>query len=276
MLFDPENYNFCDCQGNRIAYQRSGKGEPVLMIHGITTYSFIWRKLIEHFKDKYDLIRIDLLGCGRSDMSVDFDLSLKNHANIILDFITIMGLGKAHLVGHDLGGGISQILAVTHPEKLLSVSLLNPVGYNYWPVQPITSMRTPVFRQLAMAAFDMGYYRTIVKKAIFNKENQTQELMDLFWSNFDNPKSKKSFLRFAKCLNNNDLLEIANGLKVLKLPVLILRAEADVFLSADITSRLHDEIPGSRLEIIAKTGHYMQEDAPFEIAGLLMEFWKSI
>lgn len=276
MLFDPAKYLYAECDGKRIAYQRSGKGPVVLMIHGITTYSFIWRKLIPYLESDYDLIRIDLLGCGHSDMSATHDLSLKNHARLLYKFIEELKLPRLHLVGHDLGGGIVQIMGVKHPEKYLSISMLNPVAYNYWPVQPISSMRTPIFRQLAMAAFDMGYYRSIVKKALYKPESFTQELLELFWSNFDNPNSKKSFLRFTKCLNNNDLMEISDEIKAIAIPVLLLRGEGDVFLSSGITARLHEEISGSKFVVMPETGHYMQEDSPGEISEALTNFWSTI
>lgn len=274
MSFDPSSYKTVSCNGFQMAYQRSGSGTPVLMVHGITTYSFIWRKLVPLLEDDYDLVRVDLLGCGSSDMSADYDLSLKNHAALLIEFMNQLGLEKVHLVGHDIGGGIVQIMGINHPERFHSIVMMNPVGYDYWPVQPITSMRTPVFRQLAMAAFDRGYYKSIVRKATFRNSTYTDELNELFWSNFDNPRSKKSFLRFAKCLNNNDLMEISDQLKHIDLPVMILRAEKDVFLSSGITSRLNEDIPGSTLKIIPKSGHYIQEDAPEEITIELKNFWK--
>jgi len=97
--------------------------------------------------------------------------------------------------------------------------------------------------------------------------------LQLFWSNFSTSISKKAFLRFAKCLNNEDLLEISEKLKTLHIPALVLRAEKDVFLSPEITRQLSANIPNSRLEIIPESGHYMQEDAPKQIAKLLKEFW---
>ena len=191
----------------------------------------------------------------------------------MLRLIEELNLEKLHLIGHDIGGGIVQLMMVNAPERFHSVTMLNPVGYDYWPVQPIISMRTPIFRQFAMAAFDMGYYKTILRKAIFREETFTDELMKLFWSNFDSQASKKSFLRFARCLNNNDLMEIVEKLKESSMQVLILRAEKDVYLSSEITRRLHDDIRESKLTIIPRSGHYMQEDAPEEIVEALIEFW---
>lgn len=275
-MFEPEKYRTIEINEKKIAYQRSGNGPVVLMIHGITTFSFIWRKMIEYLEDKYDLIRVDLLGCGYSEMSPDYDLSLKNHASIMNSFIETLELHELHLVGHDLGGGIVQIMAARYPERLLSISMLNPVGYDFWPVKPITTMRTPIFRQLAMAAFDRGYYRSIVKKALYKQESFTEELLSLFWYNFETSQAKKSFMRFAKCLNVSDLMEIEEDLKTLQMPVLLLRAERDVYLSTEITTRLHEDIPESQLIIIPESGHFMQEDAPEQISKALSTFWSRL
>jgi len=276
MLFDPEQYLYLESKGKRFAYMRSGVGEPVLMVHGITTYSFIWRKLIGYLDNDFDLIRLDLLGCGASEMSVSFDLSLKNHAEEIIGFLDVLGLEKVHLIGHDLGGGISQILAVRYPSRIKSVILMNTVGYNYWPVQPIVAMRTPIIRQLAMAAFDVGYHRTIVKKALYNDSAFTRELLDLFLVNFRDSLARKSFLHFARCLDNNNLMEIAEQLKQVTMPVLILRAEKDVYLSSEISDKLNSDIPGSIFKVIPGSGHYMQEDAPAEISEEIRMFINSV
>ncbi len=159
-----KSMNKCTISGNDIAYSRDGSGEPVLLIHGITTYSFIWRKIIPHLTPNYDVIAIDLLGCGDSDKPLDVDYSIKNQAEIIVEFIKKLELGKTHLVAHDIGGGVAQILAANYSELFVDVTLINSVAYDFWPVQPIIAMRTPIIRQFAMATLDLGAFRLIVKE----------------------------------------------------------------------------------------------------------------
>ena len=77
----------CNIDGNQIAYHREGAGQPVLFIHGITTHSFIWRKLIPFLASNYDVISLDLLGSGNSDKPLDVDYSIKNQARIIANSI---------------------------------------------------------------------------------------------------------------------------------------------------------------------------------------------
>jgi len=263
-------------QGNSITYYREGKGETILFIHGITTYSFIWKRLVPFFKDKYDIILIDLLGCGDSDKPLNEDFSLKRQAHIIKEFCQKIGVSKVHLVCHDVGGGIGQILAVNFPDLLYDLTLINSVAYNFWPVQPIVAMRTPIIRQIAMATLDFGMFELIVKRGLYNKTLLSDELMKLFWKPMKTPIGRKGFLHFAKCLDNKNLTEIEEELRQLTLPVLIIRGEADVYLSASISEKLHSEIPNSQLIRIETAGHFMQEDEPGKTSTSILNFINSV
>ncbi len=259
--------------GVNIAYHISGNGQPVLFIHGITTYSFIWGEIALNLSKKYNTIALDLLGCGDSDKPLDVDYSLKNHSKMIKRFIDKLGLEKVHLVGHDLGGGISQILMVNYPELFYDVTLINTVGFDYWPVQPISAMRTPIVRQLAMASLDAGTFRLIIKRGLYYKENLNSYLMKLFWHPLNTSLGRKAFLHFAKCLDNKDLLEISDRLEQSKLDVLIIRGEADEYLSGAIADKLNNTIPFSHLVKIEDAGHFIQFDVPDKITGLLSKFF---
>ncbi len=261
-----------DLQGNSITYYREGKGETVLFVHGITTYSFIWRKMSPDFTNNYDVILIDLLGCGDSDKPLNEDLSLKRQAHLIHEFCQKLGIDKFHMVCHDVGGGIGQIFAVNFPHLLFDLTLINSVAYNFWPVQPIIAMRTPIIRQIAMASLDFGMFELIIKRGLFHKSNFTAEWMDLFWKPMKTPLGRKAFLHFAKCLDNKNLTEIENEIRQLQIPILIIRGEADVYLSAAISEKLHSEMPNSKLIKIETGGHFIQVDEPQVVSGSILKF----
>ena len=261
-----------EIQGNSITYYRAGKGEPIVFVHGITTYSFIWRKLVPYFEDNFDIILIDLLGCGDSDKPLNQDFSLKRQAHLIHEFCQQLSITKFHLVCHDIGGGIGQIFAVNFPDLLYDLTLINTVAYNFWPVQPIVAMRTPVIRQIAMASLDFGMFELIVKRGLYHKTHLTDELMAFFWKPMKTRIGRKGFLHFAKCLDNRNLTEITNEIRLLKMPVLIIRGDADVYLSAAISEKLHFEIAHSRLVKIETGGHFIQEDEPELVSNSILSF----
>lgn len=269
-----KNPKVIEIQGNSITYYSEGKGEAILFVHGIVSYSFIWRKIVPFFNGDYNIILIDLLGCGDSDKPLNEDFSLKRQAHLIKDFCQKLEIKKFHLICHDVGGGIGQIFAVNYPELLYDLTLINSVAYNFWPVQPIVAMRTPIIRQIAMATLDFGMFEVIVKRGLYYKTLLTRELMELFWKPMKESRGRKGFLHFAKCLDNKNLIEIETEISQLQIPVMIIRGEADVYLSGAISEKLHAEIPGSQLVKIETGGHFIQEDEPQQIANTILNFIK--
>lgn len=270
-----DNPNVIQIQGNSITYYRKGNGESIIFVHGITTYSFIWKRVVPFFIDNYDVILIDLLGCGDSDKPLHEDFSLKRQAHLINEFCQKLNILKFHMICHDVGGGVGQIFAVNYPNLLNSLTLINTVAYNFWPVQPIVAMRTPIIRQIAMASLDYGMFELIVKRGLYHKTQLTTELMSHFWKPVKSAIGRKGFLHFAKCLDNKNLTEIENELRQLTVPVLIIRGEADVYLSASISEKLHSEIPASQLIKIETGGHFIQEDEPETTSQSIISFLKT-
>jgi pimeloyl-ACP methyl ester carboxylesterase len=255
-----------------LAYHRKGSGQPMVMVHGIVTYSFIWDEMADALSEHYDVIWLDLLGCGDSDKPVGVDFSIKAHAHRLKEFIDQLGIERFHLVSHDVGGGITQIYAVNYPEDLYDAVLINSIGYDFWPVQPIIAMRTPIIRQLALASLDFGVLRKILSTGLYYKERLTPDLIARFKAPFLTPEGRKAFIHYAKCLDNKHLLEIENDLRELDLPVLIVRGDADPYLSLEISAKLHDEIPGSRLIRIPTGGHFIQFDEHEFLTKIITEF----
>ena len=267
-----DEVRYCSVSGGRLAYHRRGRGESLLLVHGITTYSFIWRSIVPLLEKQFDVIAVDLLGCGDSDMPLDVSYSLESHADRLREFVTALEIGKFHYVGHDLGGGMGQIFAVRYPELLLDLTLINSVAHDFWPVHPITAMRAPVIRQLLMGSLDWGTLKLVVKRGLFHGERLTPELLALFSRPLKTKSGRKAFLHFARCLDNHNLTAIEEDLKRLNLHVLVIRGEGDLYLPPAIAEKLHRDIPGSRLVRIPTAGHFIQEDEPEATAAAILDF----
>ncbi len=247
---------------HKLVYYEAGHGVPILFIHGISTYSFIWRKIIHGFWDNYKVITIDLFGCGKSDLRTDISFSISNHARILIRLMDYLKIKRFHIVSHDVGGGIAQIMSSTHPQKIISTTLINTVAYNFWPVQPIISMRTPIIRQLAAATLDSWSLKLIVKRGLYHGSFLNDELLNLFKKGIQSKEGRKAFLHFAQCLNNNDLMSISDKLHSIDVPFLIIRGAADVYLSSAITQELVNNLKRCEHKIIPTAGHFAQEDEP--------------
>ena len=267
----PWGPQYCRIDGQRLAYVRCGDGEPMVLVHGITTSSFIWDPLLPLLGARHDVIAVDLLGTGDSDRPVPSDCSLSAHASRLASLLDELRLARVHLVGHDVGGGIAQIVSVRNAGRIATLCLVNSVGYDYWPVQPIVAFRTPILRQLAMASLDLGMLRLILRRAVCRSERITPEFFERVRSEIAVPTARRAFLNSTRCLNNNDLTSIADDLSNLRMKALIVRGERDLFLSPEISKRLHREIPSSRLINVPAAGHFIQLDEPQLLAKAILE-----
>ena len=257
--------------GHQLAYERAGNGSPLLLLHGITTYSFIWRKVVPLLSQFHEVITVDLLGCGYSDMPLDCSYSLKAHADRIMVLLEHLQIDTIHLVGHDLGGGISQIMAVEYPDRFSSLTLINAVAHNMWPVQPISALRVPILREIILSSIDVGAFKILVAKGLYHKENLNETLMNLFLEPLRTQQGRKAFKHFARCLDNHDLTTIDQQLRTITIPCQILRGDADPFLTLDISLFLQQAISGSRLVRIPTASHYLMEDEPQWVADHILE-----
>lgn len=259
----------------RIAFRREGAGPAMLMVHGITTYSFMWEGMMRPLSKRFDVLAPDLLGCGESDKPMQSDYSIAAQAELMIKFLDAMEIPNVHLVCHDIGGGVGQILAIKHPERVRSLTLINSVAYDYWPVQPIVTLRIPILRQIALATLDAGLFKAIVKHGFYHKELVTDELMEHFRRPLLTLGGREGFLRLAKCLDSSQLMDISDRLKQLQMPVLIIRGETDAYLKPIISERLHSDIPNSVLKKLSTAGHFTPMDEPDMVAEMLSEFIKA-
>lgn len=122
--------------GVRIAHGVHGQGEPVVLVHGTPSSSYIWRNVLPPLVEAgYRVHVYDLLGYGLSERpwSDTVDTSVAGQVPILEGLMTLWGLDQAHIVSHDIGGAVAQRLAMFSPERLISLTLIDVCSFDSWP-----------------------------------------------------------------------------------------------------------------------------------------------
>ena len=115
-------------QGNKIHYQMAGAGPAVILLHGYTQTSRMWKPLIPRLAKKFTVIAADLPGIGDSDIPPD-GLDMKTSAIRIHELAKSLGVEKARVVGHDIGLMVAYAYAAQFPaevEKLVEMDAFLP------------------------------------------------------------------------------------------------------------------------------------------------------
>ena len=119
-----------ELHGHRVIYRIAGDGPPVVLIHGMVNSSKHWEQVALRLADRYTVVAPDLLGHGDS-AAVRGDYSLGAHACSIRDLLTTIGIDRATVVGHSLGGGIAMQFFYQFPQRVERLALISSGGLGH-------------------------------------------------------------------------------------------------------------------------------------------------
>lgn len=120
---------WAEVDGLRVRYARRGaaEGMPVLFIHGFGGDLDNWLFNIDAVGENAPVLALDLPGHGQSTVALP-GASIQALADFVAHFMAAVGVERAHLVGHSMGGAIAAQMAVAHPQRVASVSLIASAG----------------------------------------------------------------------------------------------------------------------------------------------------
>ncbi|HKK80132.1 MAG TPA: alpha/beta fold hydrolase [Phaeodactylibacter sp.] len=114
--------------GEEIAYFDQGEGQPIIFIHGLGSYAPAWKNNIEGLQENFRCIALDLPGYGKSSKG-KYEASMTYYATIVKNFMQALGLEKAVLAGHSMGGQIAMTTALAYPNMVERLVLVAPAGF---------------------------------------------------------------------------------------------------------------------------------------------------
>lgn len=255
-----------------IAYIRKGQGPAVLLLHGIPSSSYLWRDMIDPLSTSFDVLAPDLLGYGDSDKRLDADLSIAAQARYMVAFMETLGVHQAAVVGHDIGGGVAQLMAVDEPGRAARLILIDTAVDNNWPVPVVARLKEPAWDQI-MVNIDMRKgLREGLEKGMVTPGRVTDEVVDEWTRPFQDLGGRRAYLRAARALNNRDLVGRSKHIEEIETPTLILWGADDAYLEPRWAEVLQRKFRNSTVEIIDPGGHFLPLDRPDAVVEAITRF----
>ena len=113
-----------EINGIRLAYDRRGKGTPLVLLHGYPLDHQLWDEVVPLLQDQFDVILPDLRGFGGSS-TVDSFYTMEDIASDIAGLLDFLGIPKAVIVGHSMGGYVALAFARLYPERVAGLGLVS-------------------------------------------------------------------------------------------------------------------------------------------------------
>jgi len=258
--------------GQLYRWLEMGEGEAVVLLHGIPTSPSLWRYVMPRIPGAH-LLAWELPGYGGSIARGDVGpLSLSVQTERLIQWLDALEIRRAILVGHDLGGGIAQIAAVRHPERVCGLVLINSVCYDSWPIPSVRALarsarlveRLPdtAVRELLRTMYLRGH----------DDSERAREALEIHGSNYENSPdgAGAALVRQARALDNADTMAVAAELPGLRIPVRIVWGGSDRFQKVKWARRLARDLDAP-LKILPGAKHFVPEDHPEAVAQAIRE-----
>jgi pimeloyl-ACP methyl ester carboxylesterase len=265
---------FVDLAGARLYYYAAGSrgaGEPVVFLHGFGTSGHLWSDVVSLMPAGHRLVVVDLLGYGRSDPPAGRSLTLRAHAERVVALLDALGIREACVVGHGVGGGVAQSLAIETPARLSRLVLLNSIAFHDWPTRDVKAARAtlPLTRHLP-PQWLLSMVRSELERG-FADAHRAAHALDKFGRPFGSLEGRESLRAHIAALDAGETRALAERLHEIRVPTAVVWGEDDPFLSPSFGRRLAAAIPGASFESVPGARHFTPEDAPRQVADAIAE-----
>jgi pimeloyl-ACP methyl ester carboxylesterase len=263
-----------------INYETHGCGRrPMIFLHGFAAALTTWHDIIPFFPpEAATLYLVDLKGFGFSSKPDDNQYSVEEQAAIITAFLEHEALVGVVLVGHSLGGGIALLsyFAARTTAKGNLISRLILIACTAYPQRLLPIMRLLRNRRLGWGILHLLPLRLMVyyslKRAVHDRRALTRERIARYMTCFGREGIAHVFSATCRQLIPERYAEYARLYREITVPTLIIWGRADRIIPPASGERLHNDIPGSRLLVIAGCGHLPQEERPAETYAAIRDF----
>lgn len=249
--------------GVTLHYDVWGAGLPVVFLHGLGSRSDDWQLQVPAFAERYRVVAVDMRGHGRSEKPPG-PYSVPMMAADVLGVLDVLGIENAHFIGLSMGGMIAFQLAVDHPERMISLVIVNSAP----ALVPRTwNERLRVAQRLALARlFGPGRTGHFLSKRLFPKPEQAplrQQFVEQ-WAQND----PAAYLAAMRALIGWSVQERIGAIRC---PTLIISGDRDY--TPVVTKRAYAAlIPGAELVVFEDSGHATPIDQADRFNACVLDF----
>src|SRR4051794_5775108 len=268
-----------ELHGHCVAYRSAGSGPVIVLVHGITSTSETWERVMPALAKRFTVIAPDLLGHGGSAKPRG-DYSLGAYASGVRDMLIALGHERATFVGHSLGGGVAMQLAYQFPERCERLVLIDSGGLGS-EVNMLLRMATlpgaefvlPLLANQRVLGAGRGVGRFLGRVGLHVQTDIAE--MARGHASLAERDARAAFVHTLRTIvdpvgqrvNANDRLYLAE-----EVPFLIIWGQRDSIIPVAHAHSVHERVPTSRLEIFEAGGHFPHVDDPQRFIEVLTEF----
>jgi haloalkane dehalogenase len=276
-------------------YVDEGEGtDTLLLLHGEPTWGYLFRQQIPVWAQHARVIALDHMGFGKSAAPSDRSYWLQDHIDNLEAFVLALDLTDITLVMHDFGGPTGMGLAARHPDRIKQIVSVNGptpfgqvdlgerltanVGVSPW-FQWIVQAEEKGILEEVLGHLDYNILSTLKLNGFVRNEIVTDTWINAYRAPFPTPAHAAGGIGWAKGFaigaHQFETPSPAAKAAILEKPALAIWGSQDRTLNGEHFLPLFEKLfPNAQVHLLPSAGHYSPEDAPDEIAELVVKFLK--
>jgi non-heme chloroperoxidase len=277
---DLEHHFIAVSDGGRIHAVERGEGPPIVLVHGVTLGVATWAPQLHHLAARHRVIAVDQRGHGQSLHGTDGHL-LERLADDLIEVLSALEVTGAVLVGHSMGGMVTQLAAVERPEDLKArVAGLVLLATSAGPLFP--GAVGPAAPALFAALSAKGLRRSEARgSGLFPSADVGTWASRVMFGARPNPADVELARSMTDAMSPRSLAELVASLSTfdvhtriaaIDLPTHVVVGSRDVLLAPRWSKAMAAKIPGARLSVFPGCGHMVMLEREDELNALLSEF----
>ncbi|MBR0935112.1 alpha/beta fold hydrolase [Bradyrhizobium jicamae] len=268
---------------------RTGNGQPLLLLHGWPEFWLTWEPVMTRLASRFTLIAPDLRGFGDSDKP-NGPCGPDQHTEDMLALLDALGIAKAGIVGHDVGGAVMQPLARKAPDRIAGLFFFDfvypGIGVRMAAPERLNHIWYQSFHQMEMAPALVGATRESCRIYIghflrnwAHRKAAFDDVLDAFTDNFIKPGNLAGGFAHYSAAHAGRVKMMQGEAPVLPpiaLPTCIRWAEHDPLFPYAWTDRLGETFANLDLEMFPDVGHFPHREDPDRAAAEISGFFGQV
>ncbi len=261
-------------------YLDEGSGEPIVLVHGNPSWSFVYRKQVAALRDDYRCIAPDHIGFGQSDKPHDWSYLPQEHAANLEALLESLELDGITLVVQDWGGPIGLSYAIAHPERIKRLVVLNTWLWSVredWYYRAFSGIMGGAVGRYFCERVNL-FARAVVPRAYGDPQRLTREIHRHYLDSQPTPDTRKGTWVFPQQIIGASawLASLwAQREKLANKPTLIAWGMKDIAFREKELRRWQEAFPHANVTRLEGVGHYVQDEAGETLVDLMQTFLRN-
>lgn len=252
-----------------IYYEQHGEGtDDLILIGGLSSDHQVWKSTLRHFSTHFRILIFDNRGAGKSS-TPDYPYTTEMMAQDVLQLMDLLGIKRAHVLGHSMGGCIAQQIALLAPEKInkmiIACSRAKP--------NALANMALTTREKLQAAGMPIEILAEYVMPLLFSEtflQNTAQVKGFIQWT-MQNP-NPQSAMGFSHQLHAVKTHNVADRLSEIHVPTLVIAGDEDILMPKASANIFSESLKNSEFVVIPDCAHMPHVEKSREFAEIVMRF----